>query len=62
MTPQPMLGLFCVCDPNGVLVHTTVGLEPKDCIEEWLGQERSMNFIGNIGRASRGESKRCAPS
>lgn len=62
MKTEPMLGLYCVCDPNGVLVHTTVGVEPRDCIEEWLHTEQSMNFIGNLGRQIRGETKRCAPS
>ena len=61
-TPRPMSGLFCVCDPEGILIHTTCSPDEAGAIEFWLDTEKSMNMIGNLGRASRGEPQRCASS
>jgi hypothetical protein len=54
--------LLALVDPQGNVVHTKIGLVATEIIEEWLAEESSINFIGNLGRASRGESRRCLPS
>ncbi len=54
--------MFVVCDPQGILVHTTVSLDQSGAVELWLEQEGVCNEIYNVGRGVRGESKRCRPS
>ena len=60
--PQPLPDLFCVCDPTGHLVHTTVAIDEKSSIEEWLETEKCMQWIYNLGRRHRGESEACLSS
>ncbi|HEY6154671.1 MAG TPA: hypothetical protein VIW07_13100 [Candidatus Udaeobacter sp.] len=60
--PKPLLDMFCVCDPKGVLVHTTVATDEKSAIEFWMETESAMNLLSNCGRTVRGESQRCLPS
>lgn len=60
--PQPLTGLFCVCDVNGHLVHTTVAISPQDAIDEWLSIEGSMNSLANLCRTVKKEPKKCLPS
>ena len=55
-------GLLGLIDPQGNIVHTKLGLVESEIIQEWLEEERSMNFIGNLGRSSRRETLRCQPS
>lgn len=46
---------FCVRDPQGILVHTTVSTKPEEAIEQWLSIEQGMNWLHNLARASHGE-------
>lgn len=54
MTAKPLTGLFAVCDPNGVLVHTTVATDEKSAIELWMDIEKSHNWISNLCRQAKG--------
>jgi hypothetical protein len=62
MKPKPSCSLFCVCDPDGNLVFTTISTTEKDSIKEWMDQERVTEEISNLGRVMRGEPKTCCPS
>lgn len=61
MDIKPTSGLLALIDPDGNIVHTKIGLCRDEIIEEWLEEERSMCFLGNLGRASREQTTRCTP-
>lgn len=44
MTTQPIY--YCVVDPEGILVHTTVSLSEAESIDQWLGQCRVVAWWG----------------
>lgn len=62
MTPKPLMGLYCVCDPAGNLVHTTVFTTQKESIEEWMKIESNMNDLANMCRTVRHEPILCFQS
>lgn len=53
---------FCVIDPQGVLVHTTISLSESEAVNQWIETEQSMNFIGNMVALANGHAQRCARS
>lgn len=53
---------FCVVDPKGTLVHTTISLSSEESVNEWLEQEGAVNWVYNLGRQRRQQSPRCRPS
>lgn len=53
---------FCVINPEGLPVHTTVSLRPEEAISQWIETEQACNIIVNAGRSIRGERPRCSPS
>lgn len=62
MNAKPLTGMFAVCDPQGVIVHTTVSTDYQGAIEMWFDVERGMNKLANMCRVVRGEPPCCMPS
>lgn len=62
MNAKPSIGLFCICDPQGVLVQTTVSTNEQSAIDEWMSIEKSMNDLSNMFRVVRSERKHCFKS
>jgi len=54
--------LFTIKDPDGCLVHTVVGTEPEDVVENFMDIERAMFEIFRAGLRDRGEKDQCFPS
>lgn len=59
---KPSGVMFCVVDPAGVMVHTTVSLDEQGAINEWITTEQSMNWVHNAVRKVQGQQQVCAPS
>lgn len=62
MNPKTSTVLFCVVDPNGVLVHTTISTSVDGAVEEWMNIEGTMNDFTNMFRAIRKEARKCFKS
>lgn len=46
----PLLGLYCIVDPDGNLIFTHLCTKPDECIESWLDEERTIKgaILGKV--------------
>ena len=59
---KPSGTMFCVVDPHGVMVHTTVSLDEEGAIKQWIETEQAMNWVHNAVRRVQGSAQVCAAS
>ncbi|MDC1268189.1 hypothetical protein N8Z76_00490 [Gammaproteobacteria bacterium] len=53
--------LLTIKSPEGDLIHTHVGVTEQDCIHSFLETEKTMWWILNLGRKSRGQEPKPVP-
>lgn len=58
----PSEGLFCVCDPDGALIHTTVARTEQDSVFMWMEIQASQNAFRNVAREYNGQKAVCLSS
>ena len=54
---KPCTDLYAICYPEGDLMFTSLSISEEEAIKEFLEIEGVGNWIYNLGRSSRGESK-----